>query len=95
MADTQEIVFGTTREWLLHNIHRFLEANLEHDWLDGEAFGWASCRDSGLMDRLENGGDCRTGKMDAILAYIQNPVPPSRWVRATLTPIKLTRRVYE
>jgi hypothetical protein len=95
MAYLQEPQFDTTRAWLLHNIHRFLDANLAHGWLDGEAFGWAACRDSGLWERLESGGDVRTSKMDDILAFIQNPVPPKKWDKAVLTPIKLTRRIYE
>lgn len=95
MTDTNK-EFGSTSEWLLHNIVRFLDANKDsHGWLDDEAFGWMACRDSALMSRLTDGGDVRTQKMDAILAFIQNPIPPKKWEKAVLTPITITRRVYE
>lgn len=86
---------GSTREWLYGNIVKFLDANTEHGWLDDEAFGWMACRDSGLVARLQNKGDTRTDNMDAILAFIQNPIPPEKWKKAVLTPVTINRRVYE
>lgn len=85
----------STAEWLLHNIDRFLDNNLHNGWMDEEAFGWAACKDSSLVERLRNGGDVRTEKMDLILSFVKNPVPPSKWKNDVLTPIKLTRRIYE
>ena len=95
MKQEKTIEFKSTAAWLLRNIVLLLEANLYNGWLDEEAFGWASCRDSSLVVRLRNGGNVRTDKMDQILAYLKHPVPPTKWKHDVLTPINLIRRVYE
>jgi hypothetical protein len=95
MAKQKNPEYYVTRDWLLENIDRFLDANIETGWLDDEALGWAACEYSSLVPRLRDGGDIRTYQMEQILAYMQDPVPPPKWEKHVLTPIKLTRRIYE
>ncbi len=87
--------FYSTRDWIIANVDAFLDANVESGWMDEEALGWAACEYSGLVRRLKDGGDIRTYQMEQLLAYMQDPVPPKKWERYTLNPIKLIRRIYE
>lgn len=95
MTSDEQQQFSTTREWLINEIGRFIKLNEQHGWVDAESFGWMACGDNSLCHRLLEGGDVRTAKMDQILAFMKNPVPPPKWKRYILTPITLTRRVYD
>lgn len=95
MADTNTPDFDSTGDWLLHNITEFLDANTHLKWVDGEAFGWMACGDSSVCERLRLGGSITIKKMDKIIEFLKDPIPPSRWKKDTLNPIVLTRRVYE
>ena len=65
-------VQGPTCVWLLDQIERFFTINKLDN--DGCLFGWHLCRDRSLVERLRDGGDVTTSKMDEILAFMQDPV---------------------
>jgi hypothetical protein len=65
-------VQGPTAIWLLEQIEEFLTINeLDND---GCLFGWHLSKDRSLVERLRDGGDVTTSKMDEILAFLQGPV---------------------
>ena len=60
---------GPTAQWLLGLIEEYLTINdLDND---GCLFGWALSKDRSLVERLRDGGDVTTSKMDEILAFMQ------------------------
>lgn len=63
--------FTSTREAVLWDIERFLEANPH---ISAESFGWFSVRQVGVVKRLRAGKDITTRNLDGIIAYLQNPV---------------------
>lgn len=72
MRVKQDRVQGPTAQWLLEVIEEFLTLNeLDND---GCLFGWVLSKDRTLVQRLRDGGDVTTSKMDEILAFVQNPV---------------------
>lgn len=72
MRVKQDRVQGPTAQWLLEVIEEFLTVNeLDND---GCLFGWVLSKDRTLVQRLRDGGDVTTSKMDEILAFVQNPV---------------------
>jgi hypothetical protein len=72
MRVKQDRVQGPTAQWLLEIIEEFLTLNeLDND---GCLFGWVLSKDRTLVQRLRDGGDVTTSKMDEILAFVQNPV---------------------
>lgn len=91
----EEVTFKNTSDWLLYNLEQFIKANEHLPWVTEEAIGWAAIRDSALMERLRGGGTVMVSKMDAILAYLKDPLPPKRWGDSVLVPIKIKRRTYE
>lgn len=71
MRVKQDRVQGQTAQWLLEVIEVFLTVNnLDND---GCSFGWVLSKDRTLVQRLRDGGDVTTSKMDEILAYMQDP----------------------
>lgn len=72
MRVKQDRVQGPTAQWLLEIIEDFLTLNeLDND---GCLFGWVLSKDRTLVQRLRDGGDVTTSKMDEILVFVQNPV---------------------
>lgn len=71
----QKPEFKTTIAALLYHVEQFLEANPH---IDEGSFGWFSCKQSNLLERLRGGGDITTRQLDRILAYMQNPVTTFR-----------------
>ncbi len=67
----QETARKTTIESLLDHIDQFLEANPH---ITEESFGWFSCKQSNLLERLRDGGDITTRRLDSIIAFMANPV---------------------
>ena len=63
---------------------------------DGIYFGWLVAGDRNLVQRLRDGGDLTTTKMDDIIAFMQNPDKESRTktsqglvIRKTLQPLTI------
>lgn len=72
MRTKENRIQGPTAVWLLSEIEMFLTLNnLDND---GCLFGWHLSKDRSLVQRLRDGGDVTTSKMDEILAFMQNPV---------------------
>lgn len=69
MTSKTEITYTSTKSWLLATINDFLEECPE---MSPETFGWKSVKDTTLVERLRNGGDVRTLKLDMIIAFIHN-----------------------
>ncbi len=63
--------FNSTIEWLLDKIESYLKKNAATGLTDA-SFGWASIKDTGLVDRLRSGGDVTTRKLDALIRYMSN-----------------------
>lgn len=57
----------STRAALLDMIEAYLAANPA---VTPEAFGWSAIKDTRLVGRLREGGDCTTAKLDAIIRYL-------------------------
>ncbi len=62
--------FASTLEWLVDRINSFLKMN---KGLTEASFGWAAIKDTGLVERLRNGGDVTTRKLDALVRFMSNP----------------------
>ncbi len=62
--------FASTLEWLIHQIDQYLKIN---PGVTEAAFGWAAIKDTGLVERLREGGDVTTRKFDALVRYMSNP----------------------
>lgn len=56
-------------EWLMRQIDAYLAKNKQ---VSEAAFGWASIKDTGLVERLRGGGDVTTRKFDALVRYMSN-----------------------
>lgn len=63
---------GATAVWLLEQIESYLELNAMDN--DGETFGWLVAKDKTMVQRLRDGGDITTGKMDDALAFMRMPI---------------------
>ena len=61
---------GSTLEWLRGRVEAYLAQN-PHITL--ACFGRASVGDTGLVERLRNGGDVTTRKLDALIKYMGTP----------------------
>lgn len=62
---------GATILWLLDLIEEFLTLNEMDN--DGNSFGWLSSKDRTMVQRLRDGGDITTTRMDDVLAFIKCP----------------------
>ena len=62
--------YSSSIEWLLAQIDSYLSENQD---VTPECFGWRAMRDTKLVDRLRNGGDITTRKMDKVIRYLANP----------------------
>lgn len=60
----------STRAALLEQIEIFLAAN---PTVSATGFGWLACENTGLVERLRNGGDTNTENLDRCLDFLQNP----------------------
>lgn len=60
---------GPTAKWLIEQIDKFLTVNpvLEND---GCVLGYHIGKDRSLIERLRNGGDVFTSRMDEIIAFL-------------------------
>lgn len=85
MRVKQDRVQGPTAKWLLEVIEEFLTVNSLDN--DGCSFGWMMSKDRTIVQRLRDGGDVTTSKMDEILAFIQ--CPPSSLEPITIEPKEL------
>lgn len=63
---------GSTVKQLLVDIEEFMTMNNMDN--DGNYFGWLAIKDRTVVQRLRDGGDVGTTKMDTIYAFMQNPV---------------------
>lgn len=71
-AKRPDTVQGPTAKWLLGLIEDFLTANEMDN--DGCHFGWILCGDRTLVQRLRDGGDVSTTRLDEAIAFMRNPV---------------------
>lgn len=62
---------GPTALQLLVDIEDFISVNDMDN--DGNYFGWLAIKDRTVVQRLRDGGDVSTTKMDAIYDFMQNP----------------------
>lgn len=63
---------GETAKQLLVDIEDFMTINDMDN--DGNYFGWLAIKDRTMVQRLRDGGDVSTTKMDEIYTFMQNPV---------------------
>jgi len=71
MRTTPERRQGPTAIMLLGLIEEFLTLNDMDN--DGNYFGWLVCGDRTLVQRLREGGDVTTTKMDDIISFLYKP----------------------
>lgn len=71
-AKTDDAKQGPTAKWLLELIEEFMTINGMDN--DGNRFGWLFCGDRTLVQRLRDGGDITTTRMDDAIAFMRNPV---------------------
>ena len=62
---------GPTAKRLLVDIENFMDLNDMDN--DGNYFGWLAIKDRTMVQRLRDGGDVSTSKMDEIYSFIRNP----------------------
>lgn len=77
---------GKTILWLLEQIEEFLTLNDMAN--DGNTFGWLVSKDATLVQRLRDGGDISTSKMDDVIAFMQRPDNVYRTQTAEGTQVK-------
>ncbi len=61
---------NTTRGTLLVMVEQHLDAAGINTDEGAAGFGWAAIKDSRLVDRLRNGGDITTAKLDDVVKYL-------------------------
>ena len=71
MNQPEPVAPPSTIEVVLARLEAFAKANPH---LDEEQIGWFALKEPGVMERLRRGGDIGTRKLDAVLAWLNNPV---------------------